>query len=107
MLKMAAQGWWDELKTNGVGPSNTLTEELWDRPNKQIGHYTQMAWETSYKLGCGVVNCASMTLVVCQYGPAGNYFNEPIYTIGDPCTSNAGCPSGNTCSVSEGLCVVP
>ncbi|KHJ88387.1 SCP-like protein, partial [Oesophagostomum dentatum] len=80
----ASQGWWSELAQYGVGPSNNLTEALWNRPNTQIGHYTQMAWETSYRLGCAVQYCSDMTYAVCQYGPAGNYINSLIYTIGDP-----------------------
>ncbi|CAJ0591358.1 unnamed protein product [Cylicocyclus nassatus] len=100
----AAQSWWEELKLNGVGPSNNLTDALWDRPNKQIGHYTQMAWDTSYRLGCAVVNCPSFTYAVCQYGPSGNIINSLVYTIGNPCT---GCPTTSTCTTTEGLCNVP
>ncbi|RCN37764.1 SCP-like protein [Ancylostoma caninum] len=102
----ASQMWWDELKQYGVGPSNNLTTALWNRPNTQIGHYSQMAWETSYRLGCAVAHCSTFTLGVCQYGPAGNYLNRLIYTIGNPCTSNAGCPGTYTCNVVEGLCNV-
>ncbi|KAL6741878.1 hypothetical protein Aduo_015090 [Ancylostoma duodenale] len=102
----ASQMWWNELKQYGVGPSNNLTTALWNRPNTQIGHYSQMAWETSYRLGCAVAHCPTFTLGVCQYGPAGNYLNRLIYTIGNPCTSNAGCPGTYTCDIAEGLCNV-
>ncbi|WKY12920.1 hypothetical protein Q1695_004048 [Nippostrongylus brasiliensis] len=109
MVKAANQAsslWWSELAQYGVGPSNNLTTALWNRPNTQIGHYSQMAWETSYRLGCAIAHCPSFTFGVCQYGPAGNYMNRLIYTIGNPCTSDAGCPGSYTCSVSEGLCNV-
>ncbi|KAK6755174.1 hypothetical protein RB195_013886 [Necator americanus] len=102
----ASQLWWSELKDYGVGPSNNLTTALWNRPNTQIGHYSQMAWETSYRLGCAVAHCSTFTFGVCQYGPAGNYLNRLIYTIGDPCTSDSGCPGSYTCNVAEGLCNV-
>ncbi|KAK6040912.1 SCP-like protein [Cooperia oncophora] len=102
----SSQLWWDELKEYGVGPANNLTQALWDRPNMQIGHYTQMAWDRTYRLGCSIQHCATFTYAVCQYGPAGNYMNQLIYTMGDPCTSDAGCPGSYTCSVSEGLCNV-
>ncbi|KAK6753146.1 hypothetical protein RB195_012631 [Necator americanus] len=92
----ASELWWGELKQYGVGPSNNLTTALWNRPNTQIGHYSQMAWETSYRLGCAVAHCSNFTFGVCQYGPAGNYLNRLIYTIGNPCTSNAGCPGSYT-----------
>ncbi|KHJ90902.1 SCP-like protein, partial [Oesophagostomum dentatum] len=102
----ASQMWWSELAQYGVGPSNNLTLALWNRANTQIGHYTQMAWETSYRLGCAVVHCSTFTFGVCQYGPAGNYINSLIYTMGNPCTSDAGCPGSYTCNVAEGLCNV-
>ncbi|KAK5965634.1 Ancylostoma secreted protein 1 [Trichostrongylus colubriformis] len=102
----SSQLWWDELKEYGVGQENNLTEALWNRPNMAIGHYTQMAWDRTYKLGCSIQHCSSFTYAVCQYGPAGNYMNQLIYTLGEPCTSDAGCPGSYTCSVSEGLCNV-
>ncbi|KHJ78218.1 SCP-like protein [Oesophagostomum dentatum] len=99
----ACQGWWSELKQYGVGQDNVLTMDLWNRPNTQIDHYTQMAWDTTYKPGCAVVHCSSMTYAVCQYGPAGNYMNRQIYSKGEPCSQ---CPEGYTCSKDEGLCNV-
>uniref|UniRef100_A0A0K0DGU2 SCP domain-containing protein n=1 Tax=Angiostrongylus cantonensis TaxID=6313 RepID=A0A0K0DGU2_ANGCA len=69
MATLATQSWFNELKKAGVPPDNRLTVELWNRPNKVVGHYTQMVWETSYKLGCGIALCQRMTLVVCQYAP--------------------------------------
>ncbi|KAJ1349066.1 hypothetical protein KIN20_004510 [Parelaphostrongylus tenuis] len=97
MATQASQSWFSELKTAGVPPDNRLTMQLWNRP-KQIGHYTQMVWETSNKLGCGIALCGRMTLVVCQYAPRGNMMGSMIYTIGEPC-------SGCTCSGEEGLCI--
>ncbi|CAJ0591346.1 unnamed protein product [Cylicocyclus nassatus] len=94
----SSEGWWNELKDYGIGRSNKLTQALWNRPNKPIGHYTQMAWGTSHKLGCAVVACPKFTYAVCQYGPAGNYLGRVIYSIGEPCS---GCPG--KCSKSEGL----
>nr|AAD31839.1 ancylostoma-secreted protein 1 precursor [Ancylostoma caninum] len=102
--KQASQLWWNELKEYGVGPSNVLTTALWNRPNMQIGHYTQMAWDTTYKLGCAVVFCNDFTFGVCQYGPGGNYMGHVIYTMGQPCSQ---CSPGATCSVTEGLCSAP
>uniref|UniRef100_A0A7I4Z3F9 SCP-like protein n=1 Tax=Haemonchus contortus TaxID=6289 RepID=A0A7I4Z3F9_HAECO len=102
----SSQAWWDELKNYGVGQANNLTQELWNRPNMQIGHYSQMAWDRTHKLGCSIQHCSSFTYAVCQYGPAGNYMNQLIYSLGNPCTSDAECPGSYTCSVSEGLCNV-
>ncbi|CAJ0609177.1 unnamed protein product [Cylicocyclus nassatus] len=102
----SSQLWWDELKDYGVGPENNLTQALWNRPGMQIGHYTQMAWDRTYKLGCSIQHCPKFTYSVCQYGPAGNYMNQLIYTMGEPCTSDAECPGSYTCSAAEGLCNV-
>ena len=39
-----------------------------------IGHFTQLVWDSSTKLGCGVAKSASGgTYVVSRYRPAGNY----------------------------------
>ncbi|CAJ0599006.1 unnamed protein product [Cylicocyclus nassatus] len=99
--EQASQKWWNELKEFGIGPENRLTMALWKRRGKKIGHYTQMAWDTSYKLGCAVVACPNFTFGVCQYGPKGNHINGQIYTVGKPCT---GCP--HSCNNTEGLCIV-
>ncbi|KAF1746958.1 hypothetical protein GCK72_023416 [Caenorhabditis remanei] len=96
--------WWSELKDFGVGSDNILTDAVWARG---VGHYTQQAWEATTKLGCFVQNCPTFTYSVCQYGPAGNYMNQLIYTKGSPCTADADCPGAQTCSVAEALCVVP
>ncbi|KAL6742444.1 hypothetical protein Aduo_015593 [Ancylostoma duodenale] len=96
------------VSQNGIGPSNILTDALWNRPHKMIGHYTQMAWQNSYKLGCGIKWCPSMTYVVCQYGPAGNWMGSLIYDIGNPCTTDANCKcKGCKCSQEEALCIMP
>ncbi|KHJ76377.1 SCP-like protein [Oesophagostomum dentatum] len=94
--KRASQSWWSELKSFGVGQANNLTMAVF---NKFVGHYTQMAWEKSYKLGCAVMHCPKMTMVNCQYSPTGNYINQLIYTKGEPCS---GCPG--KCNKAEGLC---
>ncbi|EYC38515.1 hypothetical protein Y032_0713g1756, partial [Ancylostoma ceylanicum] len=67
-----------------------------------------MAWQNSYKLGCGIKWCPSMTYVVCQYGPAGNWMGSLIYDIGNPCTTDADCKcKGCKCSQEEALCIMP
>ena len=41
--------------------------------NKQVGHYTQMVWHSTRKIGCAVAECESTTaLWVCMYYPGGN-----------------------------------
>jgi len=44
------------------------------------GHYTQVVWRTSVKLGCANVTCNNLQYkgtVLCQYGPGGNSGGAP------------------------------
>ena len=46
------------------------------------GHYTQIVWRDSVKLGCAVGNCPSIpypSSIVCDYGPGGNIGNQRPY----------------------------
>ncbi|EYB93272.1 hypothetical protein Y032_0184g989 [Ancylostoma ceylanicum] len=104
--EQASQGWFSELAKYGVGPANKLTMQLWNRPKTQIGHYTQMVWQNTYKLGCFVEWCSSMTYGVCQYSPQGNMMNQLIYEKGNPCTKDSDCGSNARCSAQEALCIV-
>ncbi len=39
------------------------------------GHYTQVVWRNTTKVGCAVYTCAGLqygATVVCNYGPGGN-----------------------------------
>ncbi|KIH60838.1 SCP-like protein [Ancylostoma duodenale] len=109
----ATRGWFSELKEFGVGEKNLLTLELWNRkyknPKVQIGHYTQMVWGTTSKIGCGIQHCRNpnKTLVVCHYKEAGNVFvnggpPKQIYEVGRTCSS---CPDGYTCDEDK-LCAL-
>ncbi|XP_062587556.1 peptidase inhibitor 16-like [Saccostrea cucullata] len=69
------------------------------------GHYTQVAWASSEYVGCASSTCSSFsglpssfnggTIVICNYGPGGNYNGQKPYKSGAPCSS---CPSGYSCS---------
>ncbi|EYC27293.1 hypothetical protein Y032_0009g633 [Ancylostoma ceylanicum] len=104
----ASNSWWAELKTFGVPPENRITEAVYYRKGKEIGHYSQMAWQNSYKLGCGISWCKQFTYVVCEYGPGGNTMGELIYQLGSPCSTDEDCQcSGCKCSKEEALCIMP
>jgi hypothetical protein len=38
----------------------------------QVGHYTQMIWPTSLRVGCAVRSSARDDYLVCRYSPSGN-----------------------------------
>jgi len=74
--------------------------------NAATGHYTQLVWGNSYALGCGFkkyLNGEWYTyLLVCNYGPGGNYLTEKMYTKG---TFNAkNCKKGAS-TTYKGLCI--
>nr|VFJ46850.1 MAG: pathogenesis-related protein 1 [Candidatus Kentron sp. FW] len=49
-------------------------------PGKVCGHYTQVVWANSTKIGCGYRICDNKAQVwVCQYDPVGNYVDRKPY----------------------------
>lgn len=40
------------------------------------GHYTQVVWADSGKLGCAMASCGSAQVWVCNYDPPGNYVDQ-------------------------------
>ncbi|NWV59772.1 GLIP1 protein, partial [Malurus elegans] len=61
--------------------------------SKVCGHYTQVVWATSYKVGCAVHFCPKVAYTsipnaahfICNYGPPGNYPVRP-YKTGTECS---------------------
>lgn len=43
------------------------------------GHYTQVVWAASERLGCGMASCGDKEVWVCNYDPAGNIWGERPY----------------------------
>jgi pathogenesis-related protein 1 len=63
---------WASEKANYNYDTNTC--------NGVCGHYTQIVWRTSIKLGCAKGTCAGFTYptsIVCNYGPGGNSGGKP------------------------------
>ena len=73
-----------------------------------VGHFTQVAWADTTRVGCGVLDCVTATPstyytmytqkvnFVCDYWNGGNYMGQAVYKVGIPCT---GC-LGEVCSSS-------
>ncbi|XP_059537011.1 GLIPR1-like protein 1 [Myotis daubentonii] len=69
---------------------------------KVCGHYTQVAWADSYKVGCAMTACPKFgkgdhVMFVCNYGPAGNHAGAHPYTEGASCSM---CGKEDTCEIS-------
>jgi hypothetical protein len=45
---------------------------------EDVGHYTQMVWPTTTKVGCALASNASVDYLVCRYSPAGNVDGRPV-----------------------------
>ncbi|XP_067283623.1 GLIPR1-like protein 1 isoform X2 [Pseudorasbora parva] len=90
-VKSAVKSWVDEVKDYNYY-QNQCT--------KVCGHYTQVVWADTYKVGCAAQACPNgvaetgfstlpAIIFVCNYATAGNYQGEAPYTTGTQCS---GCP---------------
>lgn len=62
-------GWAAEKRmfVSGIFPNNSSTGN-W----VEVGHYTQMIWPTTQRIGCAIASTARSDYLVCRYSPAGN-----------------------------------
>ncbi len=51
------------------------------RPGRMCGHYTQIVWEDTQRVGCAAVTCPGNggEIWMCNYDPAGNWVGEWPY----------------------------
>jgi hypothetical protein len=68
-------GWSSEKRyfRAGVFPNNSTTGS-WD----DVGHYTQMIWPTTTRVGCAIASTPRIDYLVCHYSPAGNMDGHPV-----------------------------
>ncbi|KAK1338471.1 hypothetical protein QTO34_001587, partial [Cnephaeus nilssonii] len=72
---------------------------------QMCGHYTQVVWAKTERIGCGSHFCEKLQgveetnihLLVCNYEPPGNVKGHRPYQEGTPCSQ---CPSGYRCENS-------
>ncbi|XP_055975216.1 GLIPR1-like protein 1 [Sorex fumeus] len=88
--KSAVEAWYNETQYYNY---NTLA------CTDVCGHYTQVVWAVSNKVGCAAALCPNLggyhtTIFVCNYAPPGNFPNMPPYTKGTPCSL---CEPGEIC----------
>lgn len=62
-------GWTAEKRyfMPGVFPNNSRSGNWED-----VGHYTQMIWPTTTRVGCAIASTARVDYLVCRYATAGN-----------------------------------
>jgi pathogenesis-related protein 1 len=69
----ASESWYSEIKDYKHGPISDINWPV-------AGHYTQMVWKNTTKLGIGVATCPNGNIfIVANYDPAGNYWGEKPY----------------------------
>jgi hypothetical protein len=67
--------WADEGRMFHAGAFPQVSKTgRWD----DVGHYTQMIWPGSIRVGCAVRSSASTDYLVCRYSPAGNVMGSRI-----------------------------
>jgi len=94
-------GWYKEKDV-------TTETDIWPfkRDNlSKMGHYSQVMWSKSYKIGCAYVvsDGGNEVVVYCNYAKAGNYENQFVFQPGD---LGAECIPGSSCPTKPGLCQV-
>lgn len=76
-------------KVSSAKPVDSWGSEIHDynyaknscKQGKMCGHYTQMVWRATTKVGCAMAVCedSSEQVWVCQYQPAGNWVGKKPY----------------------------
>lgn len=68
-------GWSSEKRyfKAGIFPNNSRTGDWED-----VGHYTQMIWPTTQRVGCAIASTPRVDYLVCRYATAGNIDGRPV-----------------------------
>lgn len=54
---------------------NEVNQYNFDNPvfSNSVGHFTQLVWQNSKQIGCGLASCGGLNFWVCRYSPPGNW----------------------------------
>ncbi|XP_067387638.1 peptidase inhibitor 16 [Emydura macquarii macquarii] len=94
-VEVAMEQWYNEYEHYNLTASKCTAGQI-------CGHYTQVVWANSERVGCGMQFCKTLHgaeepdlyLLVCNYDPPGNVRGRKPYKEGPPCSK---CPEGYTC----------
>ncbi|XP_066921415.1 venom allergen 5 2-like [Clytia hemisphaerica] len=84
-IEVAIQLWYD-----GIENYDFTTGQMKDEYGVVIGHLTQLLWDTTAEVGCGVVTGPSGTFVVARYSPGGNISGRYTQHVYSTITSRSG-----------------
>jgi len=108
--KSAIWAWYIEIKDyhrDSVDEFKSVMG-IGQKSNKVIGHFTQLIWAKTWKVGCGFTAYKAVKpfnrfgprgIYICNYAPGGNYKTKEVYKTGTPCSA---CPENAKCN--DGLC---
>ncbi|BBN12019.1 pathogenesis-related protein 1 [Marchantia polymorpha subsp. ruderalis] len=69
----AVKSWVDEKQYYNYNSNSCASGQV-------CGHYTQVVWRNTQRVGCGSATCAAGgKFVVCSYDPPGNYIGQKPY----------------------------
>ncbi len=72
-LATDAAGWARRLAVSGQGAFPDVSSTgSW----RDVGHFTQMIWRNTTKVGCAIASSHSDDILVCRYSPPGNREGE-------------------------------
>ena len=80
-LTQMVDAWGNEKRNflNGEYPSVSATGS----PG-EVSHYTQIIWQNTSEVGCGVASASGYNILVCDYSPQGNIGGTVVYSPKPP-----------------------
>jgi len=91
--------WYSEVNFYRPSRSNIgAFTSLYGKGGEAIGHFTQVVWANTHRVGCGFVRYYGgkfySNYYVCNYAVGGNINGKPVYEVGKACSK---CPKNSKC----------